>query len=511
MRLVAECTKDHAIVTTDLTGRVTTWNTGAERIFGYAQAEMLGQPADVLFVEEDRAAGVPEEEMRRARDEGRAEDDRWHLRKDGTRFFCSGIMTPLHEGGELRGYAKIARDLTGSKRAEQLREGRLREHAGERAAAEAREPAQGRVPRRHVARAQEPAQPDQLNAELLSRLPEARSLPSVARATDIIRKTVLSQAQIIDDMLDLSRIDTGKLKLERGPVDLAATARMIVEALKDEAHAKQVELALLGGEAQIVVYADRTRIEQIIWNLLSNAIKFTPAQGRVAVRLSCEGGFARVDVEDTGRGLAPEFLPKAFDMFTQEQGGSARRHGSGLGIGLALVRSLAEMHGGRVEVHSDGIDRGARFSVWLPLRHSERGTEREAAQSQPWLAGRRVLIVDDDRQGVDTLRQLLEMEGADVVAVFDAPAALAAASGGDTAFDVVITDIAMPDMDGYQLLDALRAEEATVRIPVIALTGFGRPSDVKRAIAAGFDAHLRKPATLGRLLRALEQVLGKQL
>ena len=130
MRLVAECTKDHAIVTTDLTGRVTTWNTGAERIFGYAQAEMLGQPADVLFVEEVRAAGVPEEEMRRARDEGRAEDDRWHLRKDGTRFFCSGIMTPLHEGGELRGYAKIARDLTGSKRAEQLREGRLRRACG---------------------------------------------------------------------------------------------------------------------------------------------------------------------------------------------------------------------------------------------------------------------------------------------------------------------------------------------------------------------------------------------
>ena len=168
------------------------------------------------------------------------------------------------------------------------------------------------------------------------------------------------------------------------------------------------------------------------------------------------------------------------------------------------------MHGGRVEVHSDGIDRGARFSVWLPLRHSERGVATEAAQSQPWLAGRRVLVVDDDRQAVDTLRQLLEMEGADVVAVFDAPAALAAASGGDTAFDVVITDIAMPDMDGYQLLDALRAEDATVRIPVIALTGFGRPSDVKRAIAAGFDAHLRKPATLGRLLRALEQVLGKQ-
>jgi two-component system CheB/CheR fusion protein len=348
MRLLADSTKDYAILTCDLDGRLTAWNNGAERLFGWSEAEALGQPLDMLFTSEDRDADVPGQEHARARDSGRSEDERWHLRKDGSRFYCSGVTTPLYEAGRLHGYGKIARDLTGSKRTEIEREALLQRTAVGRAEAVAANEHKDELLAVLSHELKNPLNLIQLSAELLLRLPEARALPVVARAAETIQRTVRSQAQIIDDLLDLSRRPTGKRALHR-----TATAQ-----------------------------ADRA-----------------------------EGG----------------------------------------------------------------------------------------------LRGRRALVVDDDEQAVELLRQVLELEGAEVRTTTDAAQVLELAER--EAPDFVITDMALPGMDGLQLLQALRERPALKAVPVIALTGVGRPGDARRAVAAGFAAHLRKPVTLDKLLHALRDVL----
>lgn len=507
MRLVAESTKDHAIITFDLEGRITTWNKGAERIFGYADSEVIGRDAAMLFVQEDRESDVLHEEMRRAAREGSAEDDRWHLRKDGSRFFCSGITTALHDEGRLKGYAKIARDLTGNKHIERQREAALRRETAGRAEAQAASDLKDEFLAVMSHELKNPLNLIQLNAELLGRLPEARALPAVVRASEIIRKTVLTQAQIIDDLLDLSRMNTGKLSLHREPLDCSATVHTIVEALAGEAADKRIDLAVDVAETPLMIDADRARIEQVVWNLLSNALKFTPGGGRVAVSLGRDTGFARLVVRDSGRGIPPDFLPRVFQMFQQAEPGTARRQG-GLGIGLALVKHIVELHGGSVLAESAGSGQGACFTVKLPLPgHAPlRAAAGEHAEGYV-LRGRRVVVVDDDAASVETLHRLLELEGATVTAATGVQEALAAVR--ESKPDLVITDIAMPGTDGYQLLEALRADAATADLPVIALTGFGRASDVKRAIAAGFDAHLKKPLTLDQLLSTLTRMKAR--
>jgi two-component system CheB/CheR fusion protein len=503
MRLLAESTKDYAILTVDLEGCITTWNHGAERVFGWSEVEALGQPLDMIFTAEDLAAGVPEQERIHARDTGRSEDERWHVRKDGSRFYCSGITTPLYEAGHLQGWGKIARDLTGSKRAEAEREALLQRTAAGRAEAMAANELKDEFLAVLSHELKNPLNLLQLSAELLLRTPEARALPAVVRVAETIRRTVRSQAQIIDDLLDLSRLHTGKLALHRTVMDWAAAVRAIAEALQEQAATRQVALHLAMPDKPVMLDADPVRIEQVAWNLLSNALKFTPAGGRVEVALHVVDGHAELQVRDTGRGIAPDVLPHVFDMFKQAEPG-ARRQG-GLGIGLALVRSLVHGHGGTVLAESAGLDQGACFSVRLPLAGHAPLAADDGTPSEGQLQGRRVLVVDADAQAAELLRQLLELEGAQVRTATGAAQALEMAS--QEAPDFVITDVTLPGMDGLQLLQALRERAALKTTPVIALTGVGRPGDARRAIAAGFAAHLRKPVTLDKLLHTLREVL----
>lgn len=505
MRLIADSTRDYAIATMGLDGRIASWNQGAQKVFGFGETEAVGQPIAMLFLPEDRISGVVDDELRRAREEGRAEDDRWHLRKDGARIYCSGITSPLYEDGRLRGYAKIARDVTEKNRAEAAREEELQEAAARRAEALAASELKDEFLAVMSHELKNPLNLIQLNADLLARMPESRHIEAVQRVASLIRRTVASQAQIIDDLLDLSRVNTGKLALHRSTVDWTVGVETIVSAMRDEAAGKGVALTIDLAERPITIDADPVRIEQIVWNLLTNAVKFTPRGGGVSVRLAREGECARLDVVDTGRGIATAALPGVFEMFGQADG-AARQHG-GLGIGLAVVKHLAVLHGGRVEADSPGLNRGARFSVWLPMAPAgARSGDTSGDAPHPRLARRRILLVDDDRPSAEALKTLLETEGLQVVLASSGLQALELASQGG--LDAIVTDLSMPDMDGHALLQALRRDERTAGLPALAVSGMARPVDVRRALDEGFRAHLGKPVSLERVLAALAEVFG---
>lgn len=506
MRLVAESTRDYAIVTLDLDGAILSWNQGAERLFGHAEADMVGKSGSLLFLPEDVEAGAPYEALRVAREEGRCDEERWQVRKDGSRVYCSAITTPLVRHGVLQGYARIARDLTIMRRAEKERERLLRQASESRAEAQAAAALKDEFLAIMSHELKNPLNLIQLNAELVSRMPQARTVPALARAADVIRRTVLSQAKIIDDLLDLSRVNTGKMALNIEPVDWGGVLRPIASALAADAAAKEITLTLDMPAEPVIVAADAVRVEQIVWNLLSNATKFTNAGGSVSVRLRAVGGFGLMEVSDTGRGIQPEFLTKVFDMFQQANMGSTRQEG-GLGIGLALVKNLTELHGGKVSARSEGVGKGTTFTVTLPLEVPGRSDGEAVAPSAltQGLGGHKVLVVEDDAQSADTLRQLLEIEHLQVTVAVTGQQALEAVD--NERFDIIISDVAMPEMDGYQLAEALRRHPRAQETPLIALTGLGRPADVRRALAAGFNAHLSKPLSVNELTAVLAEVL----
>jgi two-component system CheB/CheR fusion protein len=502
MRLVADSMRDYAIFTMDINGRITSWNKGAQQLFGYAEEQAIGQLGDILFVPEDRATGVPELELKRARVDGRAEDERWHLRQDGSRFYCSGITAPLHDG-VLHGYAKIARDLTSSKLLEAEREALLNAEKAVRAELQAASALKDEFLAVMSHELKNPLNLIQMNAELLLRFPEVRDVPGVERAARIIRRTVASQAQIIDDLLELSRIHTGKLTLSRVAVDWAVIIERIVDAVQIDATSKGITLNVAIEREASVIHADAVRVEQIVWNLLSNAVKFTPAGGTIDVSLQGDGACARLDVVDTGRGIEPRFLEHIFEMFRQADGRTTRHEG-GLGIGLALVKNLAQLHGGRVRAASEGLGKGARFSVWLP-RCEETQPRSASAPAQAALHGLRLLIVDDTTDAVQTFAELLRIEGADVRVATSGADALQQLAEHEV--DLLLSDIAMPEMDGYELIARIRGQAHTEKLPAIAVTGLGRVSDEKRALNAGFNAHLAKPVALEALVDTINRLV----
>lgn len=347
----------------------------------------------------------------------------------------------------------------------------------------------------------------QLNAELLRRLPELNRPGLAARALDTIRDAVSSQARIIDDLLDEARVRTGKLKLVRGPLDLISVLRSIHGVVEQDTNGREVNLQLPSpGEPALIIDADPTRLEQVLWNLVNNALKFTPAPGKVWITADRDQDMARVRIIDSGVGIAAEHLGKVFDLFGQAGNGHTTYQREGLGIGLSLVRQLTEAHGGRVQVESEGAGRGSTFTLWLPLNLNE--CERppvEFKEQAGRLKGLTILLVDDAPEVLETLQMLLEMEEAQVTAFSDPLLALAAANR--QLFDLIVSDIGMPRMNGHELMKALRMLPNTEHTPSLALTGYGATEDVHKARSAGFTRHLGKPVAYDDLIDALEAII----
>lgn len=495
LRIAAETTKDYAILTIDEEGIITSWNVGAQRNFGYTPQEIVGQPFSIIFTPEDRAAGAPEGELRGAHEDGRSVDERWHLRKDGSTFFCSGVVTRLE--GKAGGYAKIAKDMTESRSQQVSRDELL---AMEKHANELKD--QFLAVMSHELK--HPLNLIQVNTELLLSHPEVRALPEVARAGETIRSAVVSQTKIIDDLLDLSRARTGKLTLRLAPVDLAEMATSIAGAARDDASKKGLTLSYEYTEKELVALCDRVRTEQILWNLINNAIKFTPAGGTVTVRLGRDSTFATMSVTDTGQGIDPAFLPHIFGMFVQAPEQIIYNTNTGLGVGLTLVRDLTVAQGGRVLADSEGLGKGTCFTIWLPLAQT-RMQDKKASQSSANLKGLRILAVDDMIDLLEPFSALLRLEGADVDMACSGQQALEMLE--KNSYDLLISDLGMPYMDGYELIRKIRKRPDWRNLKAIALSGYGRQVDTVRALQSGFNAHLSKPATVAHICQSIAQLV----
>ena len=507
-RLLIESAIDYAIFTTDNEGLITSWNSGAERLLGWTEAEAIGRACAMIFTPEDRIAGRPEEERQEATRVGRASDERPHLRKDGSRFWASGILTPLTDGNsEIRGFAKIMRDNTERRAADQKLQKALRESEAIRATVESANQAKDEFISTVSHELRTPLNSIRLWARMLGsgRVPHEEWDEGIR----VIDRSALSQQQLIDDLLDVSRMASGKLRLAPRETRLAHAIKGAVQAVMPSAAARKVEINARFDEQVGVVRADPDRIQQVVWNLLTNAVKFTPAGGHVDLDLRRDSRDVLIVVKDTGIGIRADFLPHVFDRFRQAEASTTRQHG-GLGLGLAIAKQLVELHGGKITVESEGDGRGAQFAVRLPLPP----ISGDAAEDLPdqrnsideALRRMRVLLLEDDAATREATCRLLELHGADVQAVSTAAAARDAYLTQQPV--LMVCDIGLPGEDGFSFIQQIRhieRDQKLSRVPAIAVTAFARTEDRQRALDAGFDEHLPKPLNTDALIAWIQQ------
>ena len=496
-----------AVIATDLEGTIIFWNSYAETLYGWSAAEALG--ANILDVTPAPQLREQASEILGRLQTGQSWEGEFEVqRRDGTFFPAVINDSPIFDAtGKLIGIVGVSIDNTLRRRAEEERETLLRREREARAQAEDA----NRLKDEFLATLSHELR-NPLNvvigySEILRRSDETQKHSFVVKAADTIRRNALAQSRLVSDLLDLSRLQMGKLSLDRQPVSLSTVVTEAVETVSAQIKTKGISLSIDLDPEILVVEGDSVRLGQIAWNLLNNAVKFTPVDGKISVTLDQEGAEAKLTVTDSGQGIAPEFLPHVFEIFRQADASSSRRQG-GMGIGLALVKQLTELHGGRVQAESEGIDRGARFTVWMPLYVAgAEGLKSERVSATGALSSKFILIVDDSVESTDMLGKLLEIEGAFVDLARSGAEALAIAN--QKRFDLIISDISMPEMDGYQLLSELRKLPHMENVPAVALTGYGRTADIERAHAEGFAHHLTKPLDIDQLLLIVRQLTAE--
>ncbi|HKG47337.1 MAG TPA: PAS domain S-box protein [Pyrinomonadaceae bacterium] len=632
-RKAIEDIRDYAIFTMDSDGLVTNWNIGAQHILGYTEAEIIGKDAAKFFTVEDRAKGVPKKEITTAATLGRAEDERWHVRRDGSRFWASGVVTSVHDqAGKLIGFSKVMRDMTERNKLTEERDrffalsmdllcivhldGRfqrvnpafhallgfteeellamnvfqllhpddLPETLSEYEGLKAGEPVtfmENRlrtkdqtykwvawsyfpVPEDGLAfgvgrdvtelrqihevlrlRAKELEDANRVKDEFLATMSHELRTPLTSilgwarlldsnqlsdkeneRAVKVIQRNAEAQSKLIEDLLDVSRIITGKLKIEFQPVSFASITDSVINSLRPAVDAKQLQLETEIEPSAGPILGDPARLQQIVTNLLSNAIKFTQNGGRIDVHLERFDSHVRLVVKDTGVGIPAEHLPHIFERFKQVDSSNVRAHG-GLGLGLAIVDYLVRQQAGIVSAESEGPGKGATFKVEFPLSSSEMisnnfaalellagrgraGLDNAESSTDAKLKNLRILIVEDDPDTQELLKTVLQQHGAEVAAVGSAANALAEIKRAKP--NLIISDIAMAGENGYEFIRKIRSlgPEAGGHIPAIALTAYAGATDQRRALRAGFQTHLAKPVEPADLLAVILSLTFQQ-
>jgi two-component system CheB/CheR fusion protein len=510
LRLLIASAHDYAIFMLDEDGLITSWNSGAERVMGYPESEIVGQPGACLFTPEDRAAGVPQQELKRAAETGRALDERWHLRQDGSRFWASGVMTAVrNDHGARKGFVKIMRDNTERKATEERLQEALAWAEQHRAAAENA----NRAKDEFISTVSHELRTPLNTIRIWSRLLINNKLQGVdvVKGGETIDRAALAQQQLIDDLLDVSRMATGHLRLAMRNTPLISTVEAAVETVRPLAQSREIALETdLSAEVGIV-HVDPDRLQQVMWNLLANAVKFSSPGGRIEVCLQRINERVQIRVTDFGMGIRADFLPHVFDRFRQADASADRRY-NGLGLGLAIAKQLVELHGGTISAHSEGEGQGASFLIDLPLEPRFPALEpaelsRPASGETQELRGVEVLLVEDEAATREATQRLLEQSGAHVRAVNSAARAREAFE--IRAPNLIVADIGMPGEDGNSFLKWVRRlerEHSMTPVPAVAVTAFARAEDRERSLKAGFNDHLPKPVDADRLVHILSQL-----
>jgi len=486
-----------AVTVLDLEGRILDWNRAAERMYGYSAAEAIQMNYEALVPEEHRGdfrsrlAAI-------ARDEKVESLEVRRRTKDGRVLDVWLTFTKLADDrGRPTGVASTERDITDRKRAEK----ELKAAMGRLEEADRRKNEFLSMLSHEL---RNPLAPIRNSIFILDRA--APGGEQARRAQAVIDRQVGYMTRIIEDLLDVTRISSGKIHLQPERLDLNELTQRTVEDHRGAFVESGVGLEMRAAPEQVWVDGDRTRLSQVIGNLLQNAVKFTSQDGKTTVSVEADSarGRAILRVEDSGRGIAPELLPNLFEPFTQADTSLDRGKG-GLGLGLSLVKGLVEMHGGSVYVESGGLDKGATFTVELPLKATA-PIEAQRPRTGAKGTARRVLIIDDNDDGASSLREVLELGGHHVEIAFSGPDGLEKARASRP--EVVICDIGLPEMDGYAVARAIRADPDLDRLALVALTGYAGRADVAKAKEAGFDAHLAKPPSVDAIERVLDEVLS---
>ena len=518
-----------AVITTDVEGRVTFMNRVAESLTGWAQAEAIGRSLpDIFQILNEESRQPVENPALRTLSAGATVGLANHtllIAKDGTERPIDDSAAPIrNERGEVVGTVLVFRDISERKRLELEREQLL---AAAQAAQKQAEQA-NRLKDEFLATASHELRTPLTAVVGWSRLLRTGKLDAEnsARALESIERNATLQTKLIDDLLDVSRIITGKLTLDRRPLEIAHVVSDAVNTVRPAADAKNIAIETnFDAEAEPVL-GDANRLQQVVWNLLSNAVKFTPKNGRIEVALQRVNSEVQVSVGDSGEGISSEFLPYVFDRFSQGDGKTTRPH-SGLGLGLAIVRQLVELHGGTVKAHSDGPGRGATFKLRLPVLSinlvpgsrsalsdstlaEARATDGLSIECPPRLDGVRVLVVDDDFDTRQMLKAVLSECQADVITASSAAEAIKEIQQRKP--DVLVSDVGMPEQDGYDLIKQVRETESAdnaIRVPALALTAYAKAEDRVRALAGGYQVHLAKPVEPAEFVLVVANLAGR--
>jgi PAS domain S-box-containing protein len=518
-QLLVSAVREYAIFMLDPEGNIATWNDGAQRIKQYKPEEIIGRHFSTFYSEEDVQNGKPARELAIARAEGSVEDVGWRIRKDGTRFWANVVITAVRDAhGQLRGFAKVTRDITDRKKAEETQRALLEQREARLKAEEERRHVEDSY---HVAQEANRAKDEflmtlshELRTPMTAILGWARMLPIMKPDDPAFQEAVVSiaqgaqlQARLIDDILDVSRIVSGKLRLAPETVDMARVIANSIDGVSSTAEAKQITLTVSLAPDLGLIIADATRLQQVIWNLLSNAVKFTPRHGTVELSARRTASHVQITVHDSGEGIDPQFLPHIFEPFRQAESPQTRVHG-GLGLGLSIVRYIAEAHGGTVSAESVGRGKGATFTVTLPVR-SVSGTKDAVTNpfGQTFLHRDRlraieIVLVDDENESRKLVTTVLRAAGANVLPFDSASAALKSIDQHRP--DVVVTDIAMPTIDGYAFTNTLRERNYGATLKIVALSAFMPDSEGRRI----FAAYLSKPIDPFRLVEEIAKIVA---
>jgi PAS domain S-box-containing protein len=485
-RLMIESVTDYAIFMLDPGGHVASWNNGAKRIKGYTTEEILGRHFSVFYPAEAIAADLPATLLAAAREDGRVENAGWRVRKDGTRFWGQVTITALYDEGKvLRGFAKITRDLTLNRNIDQLRKaGRKKDTFLATLAHELRNP----------------LAPVLTGLEVILKSPDDHG--RITRVAAMLRRQVDQMSRLIEDLVDISRITSGKVVLRKDMVSLAEVMGRSIEAAKPGMEQKRQRLTYRLPPGEIRIFADLHRLSQAVTNLLSNAVRYTPPEGNIALSCSVDGQMLIVAVADDGIGIAPEDQEEIFDLFEQGANGET----DGLGIGLTLVRTIARLHGGTVLVDSRGEGQGSTFTLRLPVVAAPGGTnplpvgESEVRDQRKG----RVVIADDNLDSAEMLSIFFNTEGMETAVAHDGFEAVEVSASFRP--DLVCLDLGMPGMDGLEAARRIRSNNPSVFL--VAISGWAGEEDRNRTKAAGFDVHLAKPATPADLREILRNCMS---